>query len=174
MVPFYQKGGFTPFTRHRRFHLTMSASNLTRSEEIVDVASVALPMLADYDSQCFPVRREQFLMEWTRQNDVVSLAFVKDGQLFGFGVMRPCLIGWKIGPLFADSIGIADALFQSFQLASRGMSITLDVPDNNPSAVALCEKYGMQEVFGCVRMYHGPPPLLDNRRIFGITTLEAG
>ncbi len=174
MVPFYEKGGFTPFTRHRRFQLTQSASGLIRSERIVDVASVSLAMLADYDSQCFPVRREQFLVEWTKQNNAVSLAFVKNERLLGFGVMRPCLIGWKIGPLFADSIEVADALFQSCQLASKGMPIFLDVPENNRTAIALCEKYRMQEVFGCVRMYYGPAPLLDHRRIFGITTLEVG
>ena len=174
MVPFYEKGGFTPFTRHRRFQLTQSASGSIRSEQIVDVASISLPMLVDYDSQCFPVRREQFLMEWTKQKNAVSLAFVTGGQLLGFGVMRPCLMGWKIGPLFADSIEVADALFQSLQLASNGMPIFLDVPDNNAPAMALCRKYKMQEVFGCVRMYYGPAPLLDHRRIFGITTLEVG
>jgi len=174
MVPFYEKGGFTPFTRHRRFQLTQSASGLIRSERIVGVASVSLSMLADYDSKCFPNRREQFLVEWTTQCNAVSLAFVKDGQLLGFGVMRPCLIGWKIGPLFADSLEVADALFQSFQLASKGIPIFLDVPDNNPPAISLCRKYKMQEVFGCVRMYYGPAPLLDHRRIFGITTLEVG
>lgn len=174
MVPFYQKGGFTPFIRHRRFQLTQSASGLIESERIVDVASVGLPMLADYDSRCFPVRREKFLVQWTQQKNAVSLAFVKDGQLLGFGVMRPCLNGWRIGPLFADSIEVADALLQSCQLSSKGMPIFLDVPDNNPPAIALCEKYGMQEVFGCVRMYYGPVPLLDHRRIFGVTTLEIG
>ena len=97
-----------------------------------------------------------------------------DGQLLGFGVMRPCLIGWKIGPLFADSLEVADALFQSFQLASKGIPVFLDVPDNNPLAMSLCRKYKMQEVFGCLRMYYGPAPLLDHRRIFGITTLEVG
>ena len=174
MVPFYQKGGFTPFIRHRRFQLTQSASGLIESERIVDVASIGLPMLADYDSQCFPVRREKFLVQWTQQKNAVSLAFVKDGQLLGFGVMRPCLNGWRIGPLFADSFEVADALLQSCQLSSKGTPIFLDVPDNNPPAIALCEKYRMQEVFGCVRMYYGPVPLLDHRRIFGVTTLEIG
>ena len=113
-------------------------------------------------------------MQWTQQKNAVSLAFVKDGQLLGFGVMRPCLNGWRIGPLFADSIEVADALLQSCQLSSKGMPIFLDVPDNNPPAITLCEKYKMQEVFGCVRMYYGPAPLLDSRRIFGVTTLEIG
>ena len=174
MVPFYQQGGFEPFTRHRRFQLTQSAPGLMRSERIVDLASVSLPLLADYDSQCFPSRREPFLAAWTTQTKAVSLACVTASQLLGYGVMRPCQIGWKIGPLFADSVEVADDLFQAFQLASLDLPIFLDVPDNHPAALALCQKYNMQEVFGCVRMYYGPAPPLDHQRIFGITTLEVG
>ncbi|MDG1875696.1 MAG: GNAT family N-acetyltransferase [Mariniblastus sp.] len=174
MVPFYEKGGFTPFTRHRRFQLKQPALELIQSEQVVEIGSVSKSALADYDRQCFPVRREQFLQDWTTQANVESFGFVSDGRLLGFGVMRPCLIGWKIGPLFADSIEIADALFQSFQLASKGMPIFLDVPDNNSAATDLCMKYKMLEVFGCVRMYYGPAPVLDHQRIFGITTLEIG
>jgi len=32
----------------------------------------------------------------------------------------------------------------------------------------------MVEVFGCARMYLGPPPDIARRRIFGITTFELG
>ena len=174
MVPFYEKGGFTPFTRHRRFQLTTSVAKLIRSQEIVDLSSISLPNLVDYDCQCFPVRRERFLRDWTTQQDAVSLALRKDEKLLGYGVMRPCLIGWKIGPMFADSLEVADALFHSFQLAGRGTPIFLDVPDNNPQSLTLCKMHKMQEVFGCVRMYYGAVPQLDHSRIFGITTLEVG
>jgi hypothetical protein len=32
----------------------------------------------------------------------------------------------------------------------------------------------MTEVFGCARMYHGPPPPLPATEIFGVTTFELG
>ena len=174
MVPFYEKGGFKPFTLHRRFQLPLAGTGLIRSQHIAPIAEVDLSILADYDRQCFPVRRERFLAEWTTQLGTVSLAYMSEGKLLGFGVMRPCLVGWKIGPLFSDDIDIADALFQSFQLESQGKPIFLDAPDNNASAIALCNQSGMKEVFGCARMYHGPAPELDHRRIFGVTTLEVG
>lgn len=174
MVPFYAKGGFQPHTRHRRFQLARPATGFLRSEHIVEIASVSQAMLADYDSQCFPARRESFLADWTTQTNAVSLAYVKGDQLLGYGVMRPCLVGWKVGPLFADTLNVADELFQAFQLACQGLPIFLDVPDNHPAAIGLCQKYHMQEVFGCVRMYHGPAPPLDHQRIFGVTTLEVG
>ena len=174
MVPFYQKGGFLPFTRHCRFQLSTASAKIRRSTDIVDLHSVTPAAVADFDCQCFPSRREQFLTEWVRQTGAVSLGCVQDNQLRGFGVMRPCVTGWKIGPLSADTPEIADGLFQAFQLKLAGQPVFLDVPDNNQQAIALCHKYQMQEVFGCVRMYYGPAPMVDHHRIYGITTLEVG
>ncbi|MEZ5944089.1 MAG: GNAT family N-acetyltransferase [Planctomycetaceae bacterium] len=174
MVPFYQKGGFQPFTRHRRFQLNATPAGASRSAHVVPLDSVSIVAVADYDRCCFPARREEYLAKWLNQPGAVSLGYVRDGSLQGFGVMRPCIVGWKIGPLFADSLDIADALFQALQLESAGGPIFLDAPDNNRAALELCQKHQMEEVFGCVRMYLGPPPELDHGRIFGVTTLEVG
>jgi hypothetical protein len=38
----------------------------------------------------------------------------------------------------------------------------------------LVERYRLQPVFTCVRMYWGSAPTLDIERIFGVTTLELG
>jgi hypothetical protein len=50
----------------------------------------------------------------------------------------------------------------------------LDAPENNPAAMALVQRHRMTEVFGCARMYLGPPPALAHERIFGVTTFELG
>lgn len=174
MVPFYEQGGFHPFTRHRRFQLASSSANLSRSAPIVDLRSFDLGSVADFDRHCFPARREHFLKDWIHQPGAVSLGYMKQEKLLGFGVMRPCLVGWKLGPLFAETPEVADELFQAFQLTRNQEPLFLDAPDNNPAALELCHRYALQEVFGCVRMYHGPAPHLDHHRIFGITTLEIG
>ncbi len=174
MVPFYAKGGFAPFTRHRRFQLSGEHNGVSLGHNVVPVTDDLLPQLFAYDQHCFPTRREVFLTEWLRQPGAVSLACVGTGLVRGFGVMRPCQTGWKIGPLFADTPAIASDLITSFQQSSAGQDIFLDIPDNNPAAAALRQMHHLQEVFGCVRMYHGPPPELDHTRIFGITTFEVG
>jgi GNAT superfamily N-acetyltransferase len=174
MVPFYAKGGFVPFTRHRRFQLSGGQNGVSPSNNVVPITDDLLPQLYAYDQHCFPTRREAFLTAWLRQPGAVSLACVKIGQVRGFGVMRPCLTGWKIGPLFADTPAIAADLITSFQQSSTRQDIFLDIPDNNPAATTLRQTHQLQEVFGCVRMYHGPPPELDHSRIFGITTFEVG
>jgi hypothetical protein len=35
-------------------------------------------------------------------------------------------------------------------------------------------KFGLTEVFGCARMYHGAAPDLPIKRIFGVTSFEFG
>lgn len=174
MVPFYANGGFEIFTRHRRFQLTKPLPSAKRSERIVPLDSLPMPKVTEYDAQCFPARRDNYLPRWIDQPGAVSLAYVDKGTLLGFGVARPCVMGHKIGPLFADNIDVADALLQAFQLQIPDGQLFLDAPDNNPAAVELCHKYSMEEVFGCMRMYHGPPPEIAHEKIFGITTLEVG
>lgn len=174
MVPFYAQGGFAPFTRHRRFQLTSGQNGVSPSHNVVPITDDLLPQLIAYDRHCFPTPREAFLTAWLRQPGAVALACVETGQVRGFGVMRPCLTGWKIGPLFADTPVIAADLITSFQQSSAGQDIFLDIPDNNPAAATLRQMHHLQEVFGCARMYHGPPPELDHSRIFGITTFEVG
>jgi len=174
MVPFYAKGGFQQQTRHRRFQLKQTTVGLRRSPDVFDLRSVDFAEVADFDSRCFPAEREAFLANWISQSGAHALAVATHDKLSGFGVMRPCLGGWKVGPLFADSVTVADKLLQAFQLEQDGIPLFLDVPDANPAAQSLCHKYQMDEVFGCVRMYHGPVPVLDHECIFGVTTLEVG
>lgn len=48
------------------------------------------------------------------------------------------------------------------------------MPERNAEAMALAARHGMSEVFGCARMYLGPPPTLAHERVFGVTTFELG
>ena len=174
MVPFYGRGGFKAFTRHRRFELTESTLDESEQDTVVDLRSVNFDLIALLDEECFPGDRRAFLHSWINQPDVVSLGDGNGTRLNGFGVMRPCQSGWKVGPLFADEFSAADRLLRAFRRRAAGRPVYLDVPDNNPKALRLCHDHRMMEVFGCVRMYLGPVPDLTHDRIYGITTLEAG
>ena len=50
----------------------------------------------------------------------------------------------------------------------------LDVPENNPAALALARRHGMHEVFGCARMHLGAVPDIAHEKVFGVTTFELG
>jgi GNAT superfamily N-acetyltransferase len=176
MVSFYEQGGFRTFTRHRRFELStpMPATPDEKAPEIIDLQNVPAAEVHAFDRTCFPGDRDRFLRDWITQPGALSLGFRTDLALQGFGVMRPCQVGWKIGPLFAKEFAVAERLFRAFAARAGTDPMYLDAPDNNPDALRLCRSYAMSEVFGCTRMYLGPVPDVVHDRIYGIATLEVG
>jgi len=128
-----------------------------------------------YDRTCFPAVRSGFLKTWMTLPGHHALCCMEGGLLRGFGVMRPCRAGYKIGPLFADHFDLAERLYMALQeQAAEGAAIFLDTPGNNPAATELACRQGMNVVFGTARMYNQAPPALKSERVFGITTFELG
>ncbi|HPR17753.1 MAG TPA: GNAT family N-acetyltransferase [Candidatus Cloacimonadota bacterium] len=141
----------------------------------VPLSSVCLEEILFYDRKCFPTERKTFLQNWMRQPGSQAFGVREGKNLAGFVVIRPCRIGYKIGPLFADSLPLAEALFQkAVSTVPAGAKIYLDIPELNPQAVQLVRKYGMKKVFETARMYTQNFPEIDLNRIFGVTTFELG
>ena len=92
----------------------------------------------------------------------------------GYGVVRACRDGHKIGPLFADGEAVADALFRGLAAGTGPGPVFVDPPEPNVAARALVERYGLKPVFETACMYRGPVPVLPLDRIYGITTFELG
>ena len=106
--------------------------------------------------------------------DSHGLAALRDGDLVGYGVARPCRVGVKVGPLFADDEATAEALFAGLSAWTGDQPIFLDVPEPNAAARRLAERHGMSPVFETARMYAGEAPDEPVDRIFGVTTFELG
>jgi hypothetical protein len=104
----------------------------------------------------------------------LGLALLRDGAVAGYGVIRRCRAGLKIGPLFADDALVAEALFDALAATAPGEEIALDLPEPNAAAIALAEARGLKPLFETARMYRGDAPSLPLPRIFGITTFEIG
>jgi len=142
----------------------------------VDARDVPFSAIQALDRTCFPVSRDTFLTSWIHQPDAHAMAIPTDANdTHGYGVVRKCFDGWKIGPLFATSPEAADTLFRS--LIARipaGDNFVLDVPEPNIEAIALVRRYGMAEVFATARMYTGPFPDINLTWIYGVTTFELG
>jgi GNAT superfamily N-acetyltransferase len=175
MVPFYERGGFRPFARHRRFQLGTLPTDLPPSSpSLVALQSLDRGAIQQFDRRCFAGDRSRFLEAWLGQPEAAALGAVGPQGLRGYGVVRPCVIGWKIGPLFAEGVEEARRLFHGLCRAAGSGPLWLDVPDDNPAALQLCAEHRMTEVFRCTRMYLGPPPDVERAAIFGVATLEAG
>lgn len=177
MQAYYAKGGFKFSHRNLRFQTMVPkgyANSQFPEQDIVPLAEVPFDQVLGYDQSCFPALRPGFLVEWISQPDSLALGCYRDNRLYGYGVIRRCREGCKVGPLFADDAWVANALYSQLASFAEGGPLFLDVPENNHDAMAMVKKHNMVEVFGCARMYLGPFPLLAHERIFGITTFELG
>jgi len=177
MQGYYAKGGFVFSHRDMRFRAEIKdrpAISEDDKKNIIPLPDVPFDQLLDYDRGCFPARRPIFVRKWISQPDALGLGYVGEGKLKGYGVVRRCGEGCKIGPLFADDTSVADALYTHLAGFALGGPLFLDAPENNPAALAFVARHGMVEVFGCARMYLGPPPNLAHEHIFGVTTFELG
>jgi hypothetical protein len=175
MQPFYAEGGFAFQHRDLRFEGRAAARPEAGGPiEVVDLAGVPFEVVARYDRAHFPAARPAFLRTWLTQAGGHAVGVVEGPTCRGYAVSRPCRVGHKIGPLFADDATIAEALVDAIAARLAGDTLFIDVPECNPAAVDLVRRRGMTEVFGCARMTLGPPPALPWRQIFGVTTLELG
>jgi len=177
MQDYYAKGGFVFSHRDMRFRADIPGHPSTAradDADIIPLNAVPFDQLLDYDRTCFPAPRATFLTGWISQPDALALGCRRDGTLSGYGVVRRCREGCKIGPLFADDARAAEALYTQLSGFAAGGPLFLDAPENNPAAIALAHRHRMVEVFGCARMYLGLPPVLAHEHVFGVTTFELG
>ena len=173
----YRRSGFTLAWRNVRY-AGMARDAATSQGEvatIVSLADVDFAMLCADDRRVFPAPRERFLRAWIAMPDAIGLASLEDGRLAGWGVIRRCRDGHKIGPLVADTPTVACSLYRALcGRVDEGDAVYLDVPLPNDDAVALAERHRMRSVFETARMYTGPAPACALERLFGVTSFELG
>src|SRR6476469_2410239 len=167
----YQKSGFKLAHRHVRYQ---GRGFGVIPDVLIPLSTVPWEEILAYDSQHFPVPRPVFLKHWIQQPEIIACGVKHQGKLSGYGVLRVCRQGYKIGPLFADNVGFAELLLQGLMAQIPNNTVFLDVPDTNLEGINLADKYGMKPVFETARMYTLTPPILPLNRVFGVTTLELG
>jgi Acetyltransferase (GNAT) domain/Acetyltransferase (GNAT) family len=171
----YQKSGFALAYRNIRYQGQSSSSGGEEGPGVVPLDGGHLKQAQQLDRSVFPAPREAFLRRWLTLPESHALGVEAAGMLTGYGVIRKCRDGYKIGPLVADSESTAEKLM--FALASRvvlGTSVSIDAPEANPRATRLVERFAMQPVFETARMYTKGAPALALDNVYGVTTLELG
>ena len=170
----YKKSGFKLAYRNIRYEGVYDGETSYNSE-ITKLSSLPFETIESYDRPFFPDDRSAFIKTWINQPDCTALGIIRDNKLEGYGVIRTCRLGYKIGPLFADSPELAESLFLALQSGIKAKEpVYLDVPETNQAAVLLAERHGMKVVFETARMYSDIIPDLPLDRIFGVTSFEVG
>jgi GNAT superfamily N-acetyltransferase len=169
----YRKSGFALAYANIRYGGTVVAPKAPRGG-VVALNDIPLATIEASDATVFPAPRTAFLRVWIGTPGHVGRALLRDGALAGWGVIRPCRKGYKIGPLVADDRGSAEAVLSALLASVGDGEIFLDVPGINRDAVALAQDLGLAPVFETARMYTGAIPPLRLERVFGVTTFELG
>jgi hypothetical protein len=184
------------------------AADIQASDTQVDTSSIITGLrkaVYIYDRNFFPAPRISFLAVWLEQqghelrvalNDNVDYSAddctLLEPKVVGYGVMRRCGYGFKIGPLFADNDTIATKLLDSLLTSiPAGQVLFIDVPDHNTAATRMALEIGLKKSFETARMYRYPHHGKEGRSseaasislveardvaagVFGVTTFELG
>ncbi|MGI2323147.1 MULTISPECIES: GNAT family N-acetyltransferase [unclassified Methylococcus] len=170
----YARSGFV--TAHRNIRFEWNGPAAVETDTAVGrLEPSEFDAILAYDAALFPGSRDGFLRVWTRQPECTGLLYRSDdGDIAGYGLLRPCRRGYKLGPLFADTPRIAACLLQAFRPHAGTAPIYIDMPAPNTAALQLAARHGMRRVFETARMYTPRIPSLPLERTFGITTYELG
>lgn len=157
----YGRMGFVPTYETIRFSGTLARqTSAARPAELNAVVR--------YDRACFPAERRDFLRAWLLPPNRCFAVSV-GGAVRGYAVSRPCVEGFKIGPLFADTAEVALEL-----MGAMTGPLHIDVPVQQADFIEALRGQGFVPGFMTARMYRGSAPRLDQHRVFGITSLELG
>ena len=139
------------------------------------LSDIDFQVLDDYDANTFGHRRSNFLRTWINQPEGLSIGVVSSGRLGGYGVLRKCKVGYKIGPLYADSNEIAFEIFETLvKSIPTDERVYIDVPNVNYVAISIVKGHGMKEAFRTIRMYSRRVPDVPLSKWFSITCQELG
>lgn len=170
----YKKSGFRLYYRNIRYQGVIR-KYAVQQENIIPCTKIPFKVILRYDSHLFPASRPRFLKCWIHMPESFAICSIINDKITGYGMIRICQTGYKIGPLFADNYDIAENLFLALNNSIKpNEPVFLDIPEINPDALKLVIKYQMTPMFETARMYSKYMPDLPMNKIFGVTTFELG
>ncbi len=169
----YARVGFVASHRTRRYHGSLTPAP---ASDVVPVAPGHLPSLLALDREASGVDRRAYLTAWFRDTPRRhTLVLERDGEVEGYGTIRSCRSGAKIGPLHAADPRDAQELLATLAVhAPADGGVSLDIPEPNYAGTALARDLGLAPVFETARMFRGPRPELDHSAVFAEVSLELG
>lgn len=170
----YKKSGFKLAYRNIRYE-GFGTSKEIKDKNIVFLSEIPFKQLLNYDNEIFPASRPTFFREWIKQPESLSVGYLKNDKLLGYGMVRKCRTGFKVGPLFTNNPWVAEQLFQKIRtFVGKENQIYLDTPELNKKAIRLAENHKMKPMFETARMYNKEEPKVSLQKVFGVTTFELG
>lgn len=168
----YASMGFAPLYRTWRWSGGVAADMFPSAETVAPDADL-LDRLIDFDRLHFPEERTDFVTGWISAPRTTRV-MLRNGEIAGYGVIRACREGFKMGPLFAADENVALSLLGGLVGGPEGAMVHLDVPETATSFAEALAARGMRQGFITARMYRGLAPEMRQQCVFAVTTLELG
>ncbi len=174
----YRRSGFALSHRNLRWSGRAHAGAPRPAPDgarIVAATPDLIRQLVAYDAAVTGYARPAFLTAWLAPTPTRrAVALLRDGAVCGYGAIRACVEGAKVGPLYADAPEDAAALLSALLAQAPDGPVALDAPEPNAAATALAQGLGLSPAFETARMWRGAAPQEDLRRVFGVATFELG
>lgn len=173
-VSSYEKLGFTTSHRVLRYQIT-SACDYALPDSVVGFEDSMMQAVGQFEKAYFNVDRTGFIASLLKEPLTLGRVVMEAGEIKGYGLIRPSLWGWKIGPLVATSLEVAVKLVNS--LATNlpySSKVYIDVPDGNREMAALLDRQCRGPLLSVARMYNGPAPEIDCKGLFSTASFDLG
>jgi GNAT superfamily N-acetyltransferase len=139
----YKKADFIPVLTIQRWHLDSNKSLSTSiSHQCTTITNKLIPSVGRYYQNHYVTNRDLLFNELLLKPETNGLVFMDDNVIKGFGFIRPCVRGFRIGALVADTPEIAQILIAGLLVFAQSAPVFIDVPDSNPHTI------------GCMNAFH--------------------
>ena len=135
----------------------------------------------EYDKKVFSAGRESFIKNIIKLPQTKAFIYYDDQKISGYGILRPCQNGFRLGPLYADSLesakSLAEALFNT--IARSEEPIFMDSPTANKFIQLFIEYFNLSHVsnYNTTFMFKGECPkyLIEHiDKNYAVASLELG
>ena len=185
-VDIYKRIGFLPMYENRRY--MCSTKNIIKNShiynvkysnylsKIVSLVECDFNAVVDYDEKNFYTRRSNIISFWLKSSNGLSFGYLDEQkQIKGVIYITEAPDYYRIGPFFADSVTIAEALFYKATSMLEDKLCNIDMPLINNNVYTLINSFNLLESnIRSIRMHKGSLPLNNVDSWYGHLSIELG
>lgn len=133
----YKRAGFMPVLKNQRWYINSKSSILPSiNYHSVSLTKDLITTVSQYYKNHYFTDRELLFTNILKKPETNGLVIIDDNLIKGFGFIRRCVRGFRIGSLVADTPEIAQVLISDLLDFSLQEPVFIDVPDSNPHEVS--------------------------------------
>jgi GNAT superfamily N-acetyltransferase len=131
-------------------NFSVGANSLNKTLLIEKSNTDLIAQVNEYESKMFPAPRFELIKAMLELPQVVGVAIKESEQIVGYGLIRPCQKGYRIGPLYANSFEAVKALTTKLleMIAGLNETVVFDTlpPSQNRFITMFAEYFNLQRV----------------------------